>query len=894
MLRTCPASGRESYQVDARVDPERGVIATDTRIEIDPASGRPGQVHLWLYADRMQHVPPSFDELSAERIYVGGTSLGGYGALHVKVEGCPEQTFPAGSAETTHPIRGRILGVAICEDAPTPIRLRVRSQLRLARRYGTLGHAHGAVHLGDPWYPLLLAGDGLGPADGDHRVHVDVEHGEGHLLVGPDGVRRGRSATLRANAASHVPLFVLPHGFVRSAVVGGVALEVVTRQAPLGLGRRSDQDPSGGVHPFEPDAAMRISGAVREAVETLRSLGFVAGDEAGVRRMARRLTVVEIESRQRLAVAVPGMLAVSDRAFRLFPLERIERFHRVGLWRGAFAALLRPHLLATETLADRRWVPDADATLLVDLGLRRQDKQRDRPEDLVGFAGFHPAVDQLLYAPQVRFESVYFSPPRENDPDRHGAQRALNHDPFGRLLHDKLRPRLGAAAQSFWRSHLIDGRPWRDAAQRAANEPLRWFFEQWLRPPQPVAYRLGQVVTEETADGFEHTVQVERLGDTSLRESVEVELTDEQGNRRRVSWDEAGPSGRVLLVTPAPLQQVELDPDGRLWEDPGLTRDHPKLDNRLSRRWRPPIFNNLNVSLSVLELEPDVFADFVMKPKYDVRNAIHLRLYSEPRGYGASVRYRRGLGELRDLNGTVGRAGFGLSGLRSDGGFANTERGVSELLLSASLGRDTRVQIYDPASGHALYVGGHVGVDRQDGGRTLVAAGASVRGQLLVWPHVEHILAVTGGAQLVRCPALPQALPSLGGRHYLRAYEADELLGCAAAYGIVEHRWSPIRGYYVNAANLAWARRLELVPFLAGGLVSSGDTALDLFSRLHGEVGMGLRAFFDHAGIQPGMMALDVAYPLTDSPRCVEHDETGGCLRRRAPFGMHVSFEQTF
>jgi hypothetical protein len=883
------------YHVEATIDVDAGRVLTDTQIELDaPSEPRRSFLHLWLYADRMRHLPPSFDELSAERIFVGGASFGGFGALVVTVEGCPPLRVAASVRETSNAVRGRIVRVPICADAAVPTRVRVRGTLTLARRYGTLGHARDGLNLGDPWYPLVLAEDGLGPADGEHRVHVRLSDARTHGIAGPDGFHAQGYAKLALRASSHVPVFVVDPGFVQRSVIRGVDVELVTQRAPIALGRDSRQDPIGGVHPFEPDAVSRVAGSVREAIETMRSLGFVGHAQPGPRRMAERVTIVEIESRQRLAVSLPGMVAVSDRAFRLFPMERIERFHRVGVWRAAFASLLRPHLLAVESLADRRWVADADAALLSELSLRRVAMRRDRPQDLVGFASFHPAVDQLLYAPQVRFESVYFAPVRERDPDRADAQRALNALPFGRFLYEKLRARLPMGDDTtLWRQHLMDGRRWQLAAERAAGMPLRWFFDQWLGPPRSVAYRIGKVVSEGTADGFEHTVHLERIGDTFLRELVEVEVVDEMGNARRAVWDEAGPEGRVRITTPGQLEDVQLDPDGHVEEDPRLGSDHPKLDNRLGRPWRLPVFNNLNVSLSVLELEPDVFADFVMKPKYDVRNAIQLRLSSDPRGYGAALSYRRGVGDLRDLNATEGSARVGLAGLRSDAGFGGSQEGVSEALVTASLGEDTRIQIYDPATGHALYVGGHLGVDREDTGRSLLAAGVSARGQLLLWPHIEHVVALTAGAQLARCPALVQAMPSLAGRHYLRAYEADELLGCAVAYAIVEERWSPIRGLFVNAANLAWGRRLELVPFLAGGFVSSRGTAADLLSSFHGEAGFGFRAFFDHAGIQPGMMAVDVAYPLTVSSRCGERDE-GACVRRRAPFGVHLSFEQTF
>src|SRR5690606_22102049 len=137
-------------------------------------------------------------------------------------------------------------------------------------------------------------------------------------------------------------------------------------------------------------------------------------------------------------------------------------------------------------------------------------------------------------------------------------------------------------------------------------------------------------------------------------------------------------------------------------------------------------------------------------------------------------------------------------------------------------------QIYDPATGSSISVGTFIGLDHEDSGENHLALTLSARGQKLFWTSVTNVLALTAGASVAKCPALPHALPTLGSRQILRGYEIDELLGCATAYAILEDRYSPFRGFYWNAANLAWVRRFQLVPFVAGGTVSSRDTAADI------------------------------------------------------------------
>jgi hypothetical protein len=132
----------------------------------------------------------------------------------------------------------------------------------------------------------------------------------------------------------------------------------------------------------------------------------------------------------------------------------------------------------------------------------------------------------------------------------------------------------------------------------------------------------------------------------------------------------------------------------------------------------------------------------------------------------------------------------------------------------------------------------------------------------------------------------------MSGRQYLRAYAADELLGCADAYAIFEERFTVLRGIYWNTAHVAWFKGIELVPFAAGGFVSSRTTASDLFDHAYAEVGSGVRAFFEYAGVQPTMLSVDVGVPLSRSS--ASYLDSSGIVHHRAPIGLYISFEQTY
>lgn len=878
-----------SYDIRAMVSEGGDRVAFDQVIAFDEDDPPTRSVTLFLYADRMRGEPPSLDEFSAERLYVGDLSRGGFETLRLRVDGCPEQELPEALASEVSPTRGRILDISVCDKASLPLRIRIEGSLGLARRYGTLGHARNGTQLGDPWYPLVIARDAPVPARTKHRVTLASE--ASRIFVHEGGASEGREASWEALDATHAAAFVLESGHIQREVVQGVQVSFVTKRAPVS----SRRDPVlGDADPFEPDAAGKIVSAAKRAIAFARSLGMSASPIAMPRGLRDRLVVVEIEERQRLAVTLPGIVAVSDRAFRLFPLADIERFHELGLRRRVFSLLVDPHLRALESERDLPFVADLVGSLLHDLSVRAEREPRKTPSDLVGFASFHPAVDQLLYAPKVAFRGEYFAG-LEDDPDRDGAERALNPWPRGRFILEKLRDELGNERLfEGMRAHLFEGVPLREAMEAAGERSLDTFFETWVGPKRRVAYRLGEIRSTEVGEGFEHVVAIERLGETWIEEPVTVEVRDEEGERVRGVWKGSGPRGEVRLRTRHAFRAATLDPEGRLTQDPRLTRVHPQYDDSTEHPFRPPVFNAFAAHVSPSRKRPDALVDFSLRRKYDVREGFGLRLSTSARGYGGSVRYFRGLGSMVDLNSTTATASVGLSGLRSDTGFGGARTPVTEAGLTLGLGFDSRRQINDPSTGTSLSFGSFVGVDREDSGDAHLALTLSARFQRLFWTSLTNVVALTAGGSLAKCPALPHALPTLGSRQLLRGYETDELLGCATSFVSLEDRWSPLRGFYWNMANLAWLRRVQFVPFAAAGTVSSRDTAADIFQRFYAEAGLGFRAHYDYAGIQPAVLALDLAYPLSRRDDCRAYDSRGLCVSHRAPLGVWVSFEQTF
>ncbi len=883
------------YAVDASLDRAAGTVTARGRITLTAdANGLrapDGSLGIWLYADRTAGVPPSVDDLSFDRHFPYGVSRGGYRGVTLMVDGCAETSL--GPDAQPNAVRGRFVRLPVCATATEPLTVRFTTSLSVPARYGTLGRASDALSLGDPWYPVVVDPSGV-PARGEHAIDV---RWDGGVLVASDGVHRGGQAHVDVARASHASLFVLERAAVHEEIFAGVRFTWVGA-SPMA---RSDPPPtSDGLvlrDIWESDAAGGAIATMRRTISLLRRLGFTSDARGGPRTMADRVVIVEAPERERLAVALPGVVVVSDRAFRLLPIDAIQRFHELALARRLFTALVTPRVEATEPIADRAWVADLDGSLLVDVMLAADADTRQSPQDLIGFAGFHPAVDQLLYAPKVAFRSAYFHDIEERDPDRDGADRALNDRPFGHLVLEKLRDRLGGRLAPALGAHLLTNAPLREAtfaAARANGAPpdlerrLTTTYQTWLAATPRLAYRLAHTESTPNGSGYAHAVTIERLGATAVEEPVVVELVDAHGARTRRVWDAPGATGVVRWESEAELRDANIDPDERLIQDPALAPDHPRFDDELRHKWRPPILSSFALSLSVAEKRPDAAIDFTLKRRYDVRHWFGATAATAARGVGARLRYGRGIGGFRDLNSTLGAIVTSVSGLRSENGFGGSTTPVSEIDVGSTISWDTRTEFLNPRHGWGAGASVSVGAAREDHASVRPSAGVAVRAEGVHALHPRHVLAGAVGGGATVCPALAQQLQALSGRQILRAYAADELLGCGAAYAIGEYRWLAVSGLYGNLAQVAWFKGLELVPFAAAGLLSSRTDVVP--KDFYGEVGGGVRFFVDFGGVQPGVISVDLGLPL--SRRASTTVDSDGTVRRRPPVGLYLSFDQ--
>jgi hemolysin activation/secretion protein len=143
-------------------------------------------------------------------------------------------------------------------------------------------------------------------------------------------------------------------------------------------------------------------------------------------------------------------------------------------------------------------------------------------------------------------------------------------------------------------------------------------------------------------------------------------------------------------------------------------------------------------------------------------------------------------------------------------------------------------------------------------------------------------------------PVLAADYQSAGGRYGLRGFANDELLGTSVLYAVAEHRFTAVTDLSWNVFHAIWARELQLAWWLGGGVVLGHADGRDAVGAA--EAGIGLRVHYEYAGVQPGVLAIDLGVPISrwamETP-CAFGGQAGAC-DARTPFGFYVSVDQYY
>lgn len=833
-----------------------------------------GYVQVVLPAQRYTQIPEPLSAQAEREFYVHGLALGGFSNISVSVDGqpClgPGTRLKDGTEVWRCKARGALASV------------KAQADLQVPEQNGPFSVRGRQLTLGGGWF-ILPQTPGQGALTFDYQVQVQVPAGVAVVLgdrwmaANPESARR---IVTWHGEARQVPLVVLPPWTGSRAVTGARLISPRLRG------------------PVRGSAQVRFKEtlrAVQEGFTFLKSLGLP------VPSSAHPLLLVEAPLRHNLARVSDGVLLVSDRAFRQPPMERFWRFHRFALLRELYSTWF----LRGRTGPDAVFDADAAGAYFRDEYTRTQAGGAEDAFDVLSLWAFIPAVDSLLYAPQLPFLGTYFRLIQEADPLRANLTDPPSQWARGKLGYEKLLDRYGAQAVHPVLLDVARGDRLITAAQRHLPSTAAAVLKTWTGQYPKVQYRL-QNWTDQVVAGpvcapaqrcYAAQVQVQRLGEV-VAEPVTVLLTDEDGRAKRFYVQSSTAAVRVLTATlSAGLAEVVIDPDGRLAETPTLEIPSPKLDNRSHPRWRV-LLNSFNVQPTPSANNVAVVLDLGFSQVQDVHWRFATRASYGPSAISVSARSTYKFGRAVTPASLVQWVGAVAAGeyLRPD--FAGATRSAFAASGAVYYGYDDRQSIWAPEPGLAfrasLGFSQTFAAPEPDSGLTRGALRLSLRG-LRSWrlggQHQLSVRAKAGGF-LTGTPN-PQLQYALGGRNNFRGYVVDTAVGRwrAILSGEWVHPLAP--DVDINAGWLVWWSGLDGALFAdIGGIgdVFGHDRAPTealippARTQFRADVGYGLRFYIDYFGMQPAVMAVDVALPLLE-------DRGAWAVGRPA---IYIDFAQSF
>lgn len=643
----------------------------------------------------------------------------------------------------------------------------------LPRRYGDIGVEVGKnLWANGAWYPVV---EGAPVADWS----VDIA-----LPPGTTGVLNGQvsAGSLRFEGTSDRLALAVVGG--SEALPGRVAVGNLGRATVLGRGAR------------------------RPVVE--RQVAKIVGERRPFGEPVN-LVVVATRHRQTLATAGPGVLYLSDRAFRLSP--GLHPFHWAAVRRALYASIA-PFSAAW----DRAFAATAMS----------QGAPTPRVDRALGWAAWNPIVDALLTDGTLPFYDDIFDTahPIVSDPMLAGRR-----DPRAAALQlEDIDPGLATAVTT---RALATASTVASAARALGVDPA--LVDSWSLPEDPLQdYALA---------GRGGARQVRREGGVGA-ERVVVEVDGER------SLLDLPPGGVATL--PDAAKQVVVDPQAHLV-------DSDRSNNRLPARWSVVATGWVD-DISPSQASFVAWANLVFRRRDDTHNLFLLGLDHDARDLvGASVGYLRHLGPPVNRRARQHRLYFAAGPTIFDPAYREVSGG--QLAAEASVGYawDTRVADTYATEGQRLAVG-------LGGGTLLDAEGrwasASATHVALLPLHPAHVVATRLKAGWAS-GAVEHRLLSLGGSDSLRAVGNGEGLGNERVLGNVEYRWAPLRDISAPLG-VGWLAQVQLVPGLEAGASwrDPARTSDGVTTAAAAGATLGLYVVVDALGARPTLLGVSGAIPL--------------------------------
>src|SRR5581483_3049725 len=398
------AHAQVRYDLDVELDSRARAVEGRARITVENRGARPlGELWLWRYPERLGERSPALNDYNFYWVYPSRFNPGAMRTGAVTVDG------RAQSVEAVdHPRAGRRTLLRVTLDRPLAPGARAELALdfstTIPERYGRFGCFRATCTLDGGFYPMLagFGDDGAPdleapPARAAYRVRVSTPRVSDLIVNGElRAVPAGGALTVELPESRNLALVAGPPRLTaREVEHRGVRVILYSAAfAPV-------PSQPGQVLPYLPsDRGAHMLRTVTEALDLLAELGHAVPPGETVR-------LVEGALRIELAESLPGFTLVSDQAFAIFPLQRFLKFHEFELARAVYAGLVEKRA-ARERPQDLGWAPEVAAGWLVDGYTLRAFRREEWAGQILKWVAFIPAIDRIIYAPQVPFASAYF------------------------------------------------------------------------------------------------------------------------------------------------------------------------------------------------------------------------------------------------------------------------------------------------------------------------------------------------------------------------------------------------------------------------------------------------------------------------------------------------------
>ncbi|WP_373049101.1 hypothetical protein [Vulgatibacter sp.] len=860
LLAPAPAAAQAiaaRYAIEATVSKELDEIRGALEVRVENTGDAPlDRLVLWLYPNLFSQEIPGITDVNRTFYEPFGPSSGGIRIDGLQVGRQPVETRVL-QLEQAPPETARAI------DLPVPLQPGESALVTLdfvttvPHRLGPLSRAKGVLTALGGWHPWITVPASRpvqrqpAPADFRVRLHTPGDH---VALIG--GANPGGDGTVELTDRPWLDLVVRPKRHRPLRTRGGAVWPL---EAPphVDWDKNSQPDPRAFSSDYTADDIARLLGRLDRWGDAQPGL-----PDPGP------IHLVVVPLRSEIALATPGIVAVSDRAFGVTPVELLQDFHAAGIARAYFARRFLPLVQRCESPAVALQIADGLGALYADRFAEEVLGGTSDARGILATFDFLPNVDDFLRSPKAAFPHVYFSPVADPIPVRDEPWTFANGAPRGKVLFAKLQDWLGPEAFR----ELIEGYlagahcPLQRGAEGFAEQDLDAFFRTWTERRPSVDLRVRILSTEKRPDGkWESVVEVRRVGDAPP-ELVETLAWEENGEQHLLTWPaQKGEAAETFtIVADRRITRLRVDPRGRVHQTPAEPGEITAVGDRVPARIQL-LLTRAAVSYSAADNSFFGDIDFLLRP----RDAVRRRL-----SFGGSYRKARlevrtalsfGFGPLVDAARYAWNWGVGLSGdyLRAGFGGEDTEEGFA-VGPSVGISYDDRPAASNPLRGTAFATGFSFSAGANRGGASTVYGGASAAWLRLFPLGPRSTLAVRlKGNVLLGDPPIQELIPLGGSDEGLRGFPLESVLAQQRAVASAEWRHPLLPDLDVD---LGLARLRQV----AGAVFFDGAFAGEIFPLLEetpadglfADAGYGLRFEYDVFGVRPLFLAVDAAVPI--------------------------------